>query len=156
MVYTTRRRNQFRVVVSGMTGVLTVTAVTATGWLAGRAAADDAEERTEADLAAQAAEARAASDYARQQQEYADALAAAEPRRVVVKQRPQRTRTTVRYVQATGGYSGTGGSVSSSGGSGTSVSSSGSGGGGGGTTSSPVTPPPPPPPPPPPVSSSGS
>ncbi|WP_372736721.1 hypothetical protein, partial [Nocardioides sp.] len=141
MVYTTRRRNRFRVAVSAVTGVLTVTSLSATGWLAGRVSAEAADAQAEKDLAAQAAEDEAWAEYVRQQEEYAAALAAQVPEReVVVRQRPQRTRTTIRYVRASPtGNGGSGGGVSSSAGhsssgpssSGTS-SAPGSGGGGGG------------------------
>jgi hypothetical protein len=171
MSYSHRHRDRYRLAVTAVTGVSTVGALTATGWLAS-VAAQDYTDQQKAKAAEEAQAAKAwAKKYARQQAKYAKAqAAAAEP---IVKQRPYVTRTTTQYVQAAGTSAapGSGGEVApvSSGSAAAPAAAPAasapapapapaapapapSGGGGGGSAPAP----PPPPPPPPPAPSSGS
>jgi hypothetical protein len=156
MSYTPRKRDRYRLAVAAITGVTTVGALTATGWLGGVAAADyNAQEQERA-----AEQAAATAKAERAQAKYDAAVARQQSRangpRIVYKQRPVKRRVSVRYVNGTSSgspYSGPSGSVTS-----TSTSTS----NGTSTTSStghqsPASnPAPPPPPPPPPAPSSGS
>ena len=156
MSYTPRKRDRYRLAVAAITGVTTVGALTATGWLGGVAAADynTQQEQRAAEQAAATAKAE------RAQARYDAAVARQESRanrpRIVYKQRPVKQRVSVRYVNgtsSTSSYSGPSGTV-------TSTSTSTSTG-----TSTPSStshqapasnPAPPPPPPPPPAPSTGS
>lgn len=161
MGYDTRSRDRSRWAVTGLSGALAAGVLVGTGAVTGEAARTHRAEE-------QAEQERRAEEYAAWQAEqaaYEAALAeqerASEPR-VVVKQRPRRTRVTTRYITAAApsgvsvGASGTtprgAGSPSSS----TPRSDGGGGGGGGGGGAPGPTPGPPPPPPPPPPASSGS
>ncbi|MFZ2503035.1 MAG: hypothetical protein WAW88_10220 [Nocardioides sp.] len=149
MSYSSRTRDFYRVLVSSVTGLASVGALSATGLIAGHSAAD-----YEADQVAKAAKERAEYDaYLAQKAAYEAAVAAAEKPRIIWKKRPTKTRTSVRYIQGGTSTVGTGGSVGSGGGGDASGGGGGAGGGGGGGGGGGTTPPPPPPPPPP---SSGS
>jgi hypothetical protein len=156
MTYSATTRDRYRLAVAAVSGAMTFGALSATGLIAGAAAADH-----EADLAQKAAEQQAAKAAYQQAKRDRAALIRANKRyvaqladnashpHVVLRHRPHVTKVTTQYVGSGGSSSvGGGGSVSypSGGGGG---SSSGGGGGGG-------TPAPPPPPPPPPAPSTGS
>ncbi|MGH3336008.1 MAG: hypothetical protein ACRDOZ_09335, partial [Nocardioides sp.] len=98
MSYSHRHRDRYRLAVTAVTGVSTVGALTATGWIVGVAAQDFADQEA-AKAAKEAKAAKAwARKYAKEQAEYAEATAAA----TTLKQRPYVTRTTTQYVQAAG------------------------------------------------------
>ncbi|GAA3545021.1 hypothetical protein [Nocardioides daeguensis] len=154
MTYDSTTRDRFRWAVTGVSGALAVTALVGTGAITGQAARQ-LHEQEAADQRRQAEELAA---WRAEQAAYEAALAASAPTPAVVKQRPTRTRVTVRYVSGTGPSpvtvsSGSSGPASSGGRSGApgggTGAASGSGTPGGGT-------PAPPPPPPPPPASSGS
>ncbi len=161
MSYTSRTRDRFRVVIMTVTGVTTVGALSLTGWLAGVMGQEYAAEQAESSrvkAADQAAWEAAARKAARQQAAY-DAAVVRQNRKarpqVVLLQRPQRTRVTLRYSQAAsaGGSVGPGGTVTSS------SAGSGSAPAAAAPTASgaqPAPAPPPPPPPPAPAPTSGS
>ena len=108
MSYSHRHRDRYRLAVTAVTGVTTVGALTATGWLVG-ASAQDYTDQQKAKAAEEAAAAKAwAKKYARQQARYAKAQAAAAA--PILKQRPYVTRTTTQYVQAAGTSAAPGGS----------------------------------------------
>ena len=163
MTYTPRSRERYRAAVWATTATVAAGAISATGWVAGAAAHDEA---TDAAVNQAAQDAQAQREHDRWLARYGDASPSRERRHPVVRQRPTRTRVTIRYVTAAGTNPapGPGGTVSPSTGSTsqqlTTVqpaqpASSGTGGGGGGGTG--ATPhPPPPPPPPPPTPTSGS
>lgn len=147
MSYSTRTRDRYRLTVAAITGALSLGTLTVTGLVAGQAAADH-----EGELAAKAAEQRAAqARYEQEKAAYDAAVAAAAKPQVIWKKRPVKQRVTVRYIQAGSGSSlGSGGSVGSgsSGGSGGSGGGHSGGSGGGSSSGGGSTPPPPPPPPP--------
>lgn len=152
MTYTPRKRDRYRRAAVTVTAATTVGALTATGWLAGVAAADYAKQQAKrADD-----QASAAAKVQRQQARYDAALArraVADGPLIVYKDRPVKKRVTVQYVASPSiGSSavGSGGTISTST-SQTASSPTSSGSGGTGTPA-----PPPPPPPPPPTPSSGS
>lgn len=162
MGYDTRSRDRSRWAVTGLSGALAAGVLVGTGVVTGEAArAHRADEQAEQE--------RRAEEYAAWQAEqaaYEAALAereqASEPR-VVVRQRPRRTRVTTRYITAAApsgvSVSASGTTPGSSGGgdrppAGSSRGGGGGGGGGGGAPG--PTPGSPPPPPPPPPASSGS
>ncbi len=160
MTYTPRTRDRYRVAVAAVTGVTTIGALTATGWLGGVAAADYSKQ----ELQRQAEQAAAAAKQARQQARYEAAVARqqslAEGPKVILRQRPQKTRVSTQYVQAAGTSSvGPGGSVSYPS---TSQPASGTASPSGGQAppaapaAGPAPAAPPPPPPPPPAPSTGS
>ncbi|KAA1426079.1 hypothetical protein [Nocardioides antri] len=148
MTYDARQRDRYRLAVTAVTGLATCAVAAATGAATGMAEAKTAQE--------QAAQATG----------HPPAQAAARGKRVIMKERPVRTKVVTRVVQVTVGggeatpvsSTGTSGSTStstsSSGGSGSSGSSGGSGNSGPGSSQS--GPSQPPPPPPPPSQSSGS
>jgi hypothetical protein len=141
MSYSARTRDLYRGALTAVTGLSTVGAVAASGWLAGAAAHDHSVQ-----MAAQKAE----KDQAERKR--LEAWYAAHPQ-VVLKQRPVVTVVQTRTVPA--GEVGTGGSLSASGGStpASSASSAGSSGSGGGSAPAPA---PAAPPPPAPAPSGGS
>lgn len=157
MGYTAKTRDRYRLAVAAVSGLTTVGALTATGFLAGATASDYQDQQD-----AKAAEAHAAKvtwkreqkAMARANKEFAEQLTTnAEHPQVIVRERKHISHVITQYVGG-GSSVGGGGSVYSGGsyGGGSTGGSSGgsSGGGGGGTTA----PPPPPPPPPPPSSGS--
>ena len=158
MSYTPRKRDRYRLAVAAITGVTTIGALTATGWLGGVAAADyNAQEQQRA-----AEQAAANAKAERAQAKYDAAVARQQSRangpRIVYKQRPVKRRVSVRYVTGTSSsspYSGPSGTVTSSStytstSNGTSTPSS------AGHQAPSSNPAPPPPPPPPPAPSTGS
>jgi hypothetical protein len=158
MTYTSTTRDRYRLAVWSVTAAVAAGAITATGWVAGAAAQDQAQDDS----------ARQAEQDAQARQEYDAWLAryGEQPRtrkpRAVLRQRPVRTRVTTRYITATSPTAavGTGGTVSTPSTSTSSSSSSSqqpsSSGGGNQTQTQTQTPQPPPPPPPPPTPTSGS
>ncbi len=165
-----RRRRRTRAAVGVSTGLATVATLGATGWVAGLAADAHAGELT----AQRLEQRRSATEYRQELAEHRAAVRAqrrteASRPRIVYRDRPTRTRVTVRYVAGStspGVAPGPGGAVSSSGGSwggyvapAPSLSAAGSSG-----TSAPAAAPQPaapqpaapPPPPPAPAPSSGS
>jgi hypothetical protein len=150
MTYSSRTRDRYRLAVSAATGVVTVGAFTATGWLAGAAAHDTAAAKAVDQAAQQQAARRTEAAQARYQarlKRYQARIARAErAKREELVQRPTRVRVTTRYVRSGSGSSvGGGGTVTSHQSSGTSH------------TAAPAAPAPPPPPPPAPAApSSGS
>lgn len=147
MTYTSCTRDRYRFAVWTTTAAVAAGALTATGWVAGAAAHDRAQD----DAARQAEQdAQAGAEYAAWLARYGDQARSQRPR-TVVRQRPARTRVSTRYVIATGSTAavGAGGTVS------TPIAPSSQSqqtGSGSGTQ----TPQPPPPPPPPPTPTSGS
>ena len=140
MSYSARTRDIYRGALTAVTGLSTVGAVAASGWLAGAAAHDHSVQ-----MAAQKAE----KDQAERQR--LGAWYAAHPQ-VVLKQRPVVTVVQTRTVPA--GEVGTGGSLSASGSApASSASSAGSSGSGSGSAPAPA---PAAPPPPAPAPSGGS
>jgi hypothetical protein len=105
MSYDARTRDRYRGTVSVMTGVVGATAITATGWVAGVVAQDAQEEA-----------AKQATSEATAQQGDAGRVASPDVRgprpRTVLRQRPIKTRVTLRYVTAASGVPGVGGTVS--------------------------------------------
>ena len=153
MSYTSRDRDRFRLAVAAVTGVSTVGALTATGWLIGKAADDFAAQQAAASAQQQQAQQQAKGA----QQQGRQGADRQRPARPQLRQRPHVTRVTVRYVTGTTSSNPVGGGtvsapVSSSGSSGGSSGSSGSGS----SSSGPGPAPAPPPPPPPAAPSSGS
>ena len=163
MTYTSTTRDRYRLAVWTATAAVAAGAITATGWVAGAAAQDKAQDDS----------ARQAEQDAQARREYDAwlALYGEQPRtskpRAVLRQRPVRTRVTTRYLAATSPTAavGTGGTVSipstSSSSSSSSRQSSSSGSGNQAPTQAPTqtqtqTPQPLPPPPPPPTPTSGS
>ena len=136
MSYDSKTRDRYRLAVRATTATVAAGAMTATGWVAGAAAQDQAKVTAEK-RAAQAAE----------------AARLAQTPRTVVRERPATTRVTTRYITAARSSDpvGNGGDVNSD---------SGSDGGGDGGSSAPAqnnsAPAPQPPPPPPPAPSNGS
>ena len=109
MSYSPRHRDRYRLAVTAVTGVSTVGALTATGWLVG-VSAQDYHDKEAAKAAEEAQAAKAwAKKYARQQAKYAEATAAG----TTLVQRPYVTRTAIQYVQAaaTSAAPGSGGAV---------------------------------------------
>jgi hypothetical protein len=106
MTYSSTDRNRYRVAVAAVSGVTAVAAFSASGWLAGAAARST--ESQQADQATPAAPTAAAPDGAARGTDRAN-----HHRKVVLRQRPHRTRTTIRYVQGTPSAPvGSGGTVS--------------------------------------------
>jgi hypothetical protein len=159
MTYDARHRDAWRRALAGLTGVTTVGALTACGWLAGVAARDHAADTQRKETARQAAQRRAQDEWARRQAAWLAEQARHPQVRTVWKKRPTVTVVDTRVVRA--GSVGPGGTLSSSGGgslassssSGGSVRSGSSGysggsrpsGGGGGAATSAAPPPAPPP-----------
>jgi hypothetical protein len=128
MTHTPRTRDRYRLAVAAVTGLTSVGAITATGWIAGAASAD-----YKAELAQRADRERAvAKDRAQQQAKYEAELAAYEAAQgkpatagrtqqvvdgaqpVIEKERSTETRDTVRYVpEVESGDVGSGGNVGS-------------------------------------------
>ena len=138
MSYARRTRDRYRDVVTGVTGVASVGALTLTGGLMGLASGGETggEEQT---VPAQPAQAGAA----RKQRQ---------PRKAVLRERPYVARVTVRYVTGSSAAPGPGGTV-------TPTQTSQSSGQSSGQQPQPApqqAPPPPPPPAPEPAPSSGS
>ena len=110
MTYSARTRDRFRLAVAAVTGVTTVAALSATGWLAGAAAHDSEALQQEQAAVAQA---KYRSDLAAWRK--ANAVDAATPQQrtmVELRDRPHHTETTLRYVQGTGASAvGAGGQV---------------------------------------------
>jgi len=161
MTYTARTRDRYRRALAAVTGLTTVGALTACGWLAGMASRDHQADQSAKDAARQQAQRRALVEWRRQQDAWRAAQAARGPRiRTVWKKRPEVTVTDTRVVRV-----GTGGTLSGSGGGGSysgvsasggpSRSSGGGSSGGGGHQPAPHAAPPPPPRPAP-APSSGS
>ena len=157
MSYNAKTRDRYRLAVAAVSGLTTVGALTATGFLAGATAKDYQNEQDAKAAEQHAAEVtwkREQKAMARANKEFAAQLTTnAEHPRVIVRERRHISHVITQYVGG-GSSVGGGGTVyggGSSGGStgGSTGGSSGGSSGGGGTT----TPPPPPPPPPP---SSGS
>lgn len=101
MSYNSSDRNQFRIAVAAVSGATAIAAFAATGWLAGAAARGTEAQQAAADQQAQQAQ----QGNAGRGRGGGDAVTAGtrtHPRpKVVLRQRPQRTHTTVRYVQGT-------------------------------------------------------
>ena len=154
MTYTSTTRDRYRLVVWAVTTSVAAGAVTATGWVAGAAAREHAQDEA----------ARRAEQDAEARQEYDAWLAryGEQPRtrtpRTLVRQRPVRTRVTTRYVSAAGQTAavGPGGTVSTPSASTSTTSQHPGSSGSGNQTPQTQTPQPPPPPPPPPAPTSGS
>lgn len=150
MQYSAAVRDRFRTVVVAGTGIATVAALSATGWLTGATARDyDAAQARKA--AAQEARQRAVRAWQRATR--AQAAATARPR-VVLRERPHRTHVTLRYVDSVPGSSavGPGGAVSAP----ASVPAPAAAPAPATNAAPPPPAPAPPPPPPPPAPSSGS
>lgn len=99
-------RHRSRIAVAAVSGATAIAAFSATGWLAGAAARTAAEtdqaDQAQQDVAASTTGAKAATTTRPDRQ-----------RTVVLKQRPQRSHVTVRYVQGVPSAPvGTGGTVS--------------------------------------------
>lgn len=160
MTYTARTRDGYRRALAAVTGLTTVGALTACGWLAGAAARDHSADQSSKDAARQQTQRQALAEWQRQRAAWRAAQAAPRSRvRAVWKKRPEVTVVDTRVVRI--GSIGTGGSLSNSGSgqtySGSSGSGGGSGGGGGGGGRPPASNPAPQPPPrPAPAPSSGS
>jgi len=175
MTYTARTRDRYRLALAALTGVTTVGALTACGWLAGTAAHDHEASLGTKEAARQQAQRRALFEWQQQRAAWRAAHADRPRVRTVWRKRPERTVVDTRVVRV--GSVGTGGTLSTSGG--TSGGSSGSstyagsstaggpsgassgGSSGGSSAGSSVShqsaaPPPPPPPKPAPAPSSGS
>ncbi|GAA1139457.1 hypothetical protein [Nocardioides aquiterrae] len=88
----TTSRNRSRLAVAAVSGVTTIAALSATGWLAGTAARSTAAQQADQQADQQAAPATP--------KPAVKARHARPARKVVLRQRPQRTHVTVRYVQA--------------------------------------------------------
>lgn len=162
MTYTSTTRDRYRLAVWTATAAVAAGAITATGWVAGAAAheqaQDDAERQAEQD-------AQARQEYDAWLARYGEQPGATQDSsvkpRTVVRTRPVRTRVTTRYVTATAATAtvGTGGTVGT-----TSTTSQTHQTGSSGSSTPTQTqaqpqnqnPPPPPPPPPPPAPTSGS
>ena len=112
MPYSTAVRDRYRVAVAAVSGLTAIAALSATGWLAGTAAqATDSKQADQAGQAGKDAAARAAWRASRHPTRAA--AVASRDRRVVLKQRPQLTHVTTRYVQgAPAAPVGSGGTVS--------------------------------------------
>lgn len=110
MTYTSSTRDRYRLAVSATTAAVAAGAMTATGWMAGAAAQDYSQ--TEARKQAEQDQ-RAQEQYAAWVAENGDRVVAQRPR-VVLRQRPTKTRSTTRYVTAAGTSAsvGPGGTVS--------------------------------------------
>ena len=112
MSYDRRTRDRFRVVVAGVTGGVGVAALTATGLLMGLASRDLADQQAEQQATQQAKQqAKPGQVPHARKQRAAERRAVREPR---LRQRPQVTRTTVRYVTGDSNAVGSGGAVTSS------------------------------------------
>ena len=110
MTYTASTRDRYRLAVLTTTASVAAGAIAATGWAAGAAARDQAET----DAAQQAEQdARANAEYAAWQEQYGTQAVTRKPR-TIVRQRPTRTRVSMRYVTATSPVAavGPGGTVS--------------------------------------------
>ena len=143
MSYDRRTRDRYREVVTGVTGVASIGALTLTGGLMGLASGGETGAQQET-VPAQRAQPPAAQ---KQRQ----------PRREVLRERPYVTRVTVRYVTGTSAAPGAGGTVIASQPSQSSDQSGQSSGSQPQPAPQPEAPPPPPPPPAPePAPSSGS
>ena len=79
MSYTPQTRDKYRLAVAAVTGVASVAALSASGWIAGAEAADHNEELAHQSAVKQAAEAQATAEYQAKVAEY-EASLAAEPR----------------------------------------------------------------------------
>jgi uncharacterized membrane protein YgcG len=146
MTYTARTRDGYRRALAAVTGLTTVGALTACGWLAGAAARDHTADQSSKNAARQQAQRQALAEWQRQQASWRAAQAAPRTRvRAVWKKRPEVTVVDTRVVRI--GSIGTGGSLSNSGSGQTYSGSSNSGSGGGGGGRPPVSHPAPPPPP---------
>lgn len=152
MTYTARTRDGYRRALASVTGLTTVGALTACGWLAGAAARDHSADQSSKDAARQQTQRQALAEWQRQQAAWLAAQPAPRPRvRAVWKKRPEVTVVDTRVVRIAS--VGTGGSLSNSGSGQTYSGSSGSGGGSGGGSGSggggrpPASHPAPPPPP---------
>lgn len=100
MTYSARTRDRFRLAVAAVTGVTTVAALSAAGWLAGAAAHDSEELQQEQAAVAQA---KYRSDLAAWRKAGAvNACTQQQRPGVELRDRPHRTETTVRYVHLTG------------------------------------------------------
>ena len=100
MTYSPTSRDRARLAVAAVSGLTTVAAIAATGWVAGTVAQSAATDQP-------------APSTQTSQARNAGAHAAKHRPRVVLKQRPQRTQQTVRYVRgAPSAPVGTGGTVS--------------------------------------------
>ena len=163
MGYTARTRDGYRLAVAAVSGVTTVSALTATGFLAG-AVAKDYQDQQHAKVAEQEAAKvawkREQKAVARANEQFAEQLTAnAEHPRVVQRQRRYVNHVITQYLDG-GSSVGGGGTVAPGGSGGSGGGSTGGGSTGGGSTgggtggAGPTTPPPPPPPPPPPSSGS--
>ncbi|WP_296602469.1 hypothetical protein, partial [Nocardioides sp.] len=101
MPNTPTERHRSRIAVAAVSGATAIAAFSATGWLAGAAARTAAEaEQAQADQA-QATQAQAVPATSPTGAKAAVPSRPDRRRPVVVKQRPQRTHVTVRYVQGT-------------------------------------------------------
>lgn len=162
MTYTAATRDRYRLAVWASTATVAAGAITATGWLAGAAAHDQAE----LDAAQQSRQAQQDRQDARAAATYAAWLARSSdrgqthPPRTTVRQRPTQTRVVTRYVTATSPSAavGAGGTVSTptapAAQTQTQPQTSTPVGGNGNGNQSTSTPPPPPPPPPTPTNGS--
>jgi len=159
MGYTSKTRDKYRLAVAAVSGLTTVAALSATGFLAGAAASDYQDEQVR-----KAAEQRAAKVAWKQEQKavaqankefYKQLTTNAAHPKVIERQREHESHVTTYYY---GGGSGVGGGGTVGGGGYTGGSSGGSSGGSGGSSGGSSggggTPAPPPPPPPPPSSGS--
>ncbi|HEU5035530.1 MAG TPA: hypothetical protein VFT70_00885 [Nocardioides sp.] len=108
MVSSTTARDRSRIAVAAVSGLTTITALSATGWVAGSAArATEADRASPTTPATQTPTNRHADRRVR-----ADARTDDKPE-VILRQRPQRTHVSVRYVQGTPSAPvGSGGTVS--------------------------------------------
>ncbi|GAA3802599.1 hypothetical protein GCM10022242_02020 [Nocardioides panacisoli] len=109
MTYDSRTRDRYRLAVTGATAAVAAAAITATGWLAGTAAhhQDQAAAQRKADQ-----KALARAQYAAWKAKYGDPARARHAHtRIVLKDRPTRTRVTTRYVTAASTSLGQGGTV---------------------------------------------
>lgn len=113
MDYSATTRDRFRLAVTAVSGLTTVAALSATGWLAGHAARDHQAEQ--ARKAAEAgAQQQAQRAWERATRAHAAAVRAAAHPHVVLRTRPQVTRVSLRYVRgAASAPVGGGGQVSS-------------------------------------------